>query len=479
VTAPPSEKLTKAAGLTVASTVTGGIRDLAVVLALGVSRRSDGFLGLFLVTQFLYMVSVGGHLLSLGRIGALGADARDGFYHRQFFPRLRRMAAISLVVTLVLMRFVYHESFTGTALIAAATAAVLLCRGEGEYRSYVAISGGALNTAMLAAIWQNVLIIVACLVCWVLHVRMLAPIVLGVALGFAAQAWHLRRWKPGARRAGLPSLDEYRVPWELSTRELLLYGGPAIEQVLLGLLPGGSGTGTIVVFARRIAGTVPAAFAVPFGMKLISGAGGKDEARANKTVILQSLSVLVVLSLAVAQLAVVGLRILRWMESSGVSLGPISKFRIGTLLGFTVLTALGSIANALHTALSRQQQVLGQQRRVLMTTGFSTGLQLAGIGLGLALRSPNVVVAAYTVAWIVGVVRDFAFFLRWRDMRRDQVTTLLVLPALFLLTAAMSARTGGGNRGSELVVLVVGCVPLAAYALALRHARRHQSPSWI
>jgi hypothetical protein len=480
-TPPPTEKLTKAAGLTFVSAVTGGLRDLLVAFAMGgLNRGSDSFFGVFLVTQFFFMIAVGGHLLSLGRITALGSDVRDGFYHTVFAPRLRMMAGITLVAMLPVMMVVYHNSIRDATIVAVLSAALLFCRGQAEFRHYVAVASGHLNTAMLAAIWQNILIIVAELACIVAGIRSLTLLVVGVVLGFVFQAGHLRRWNPGPRPQQAFDAEAYRVPWELSGRELLLYGGPALEQLLL---PGlGGGVASLVVYARRIVMTLPTAFAIPLGFKLISSGHDDDDAVSveRKKMVVQSAAVLVVLSLAIVQASVVGLRLLAWLKQTGFQPTLMAKIDLLTLLPLTGLFGVGAIAFALHHAMSRQQQVLGHQRRAFVTTAVCTGAQLLGVAIGIALKSVLIVALAYSAAWLYASFRDFSFLTKWTELGRYLRLTLILLPVLYISTAAVvGSPPVGGSVGRELFIVLIGIVPIGAYLWAFRLSRQRSQGSWI
>jgi hypothetical protein len=473
---PPAERLTKAAGLTVASALTGGFRDLAVLLALGVTRQSDGFFALFLVTQFLYTVAVGGHLITLGRLAGMGRKVRTDFFYRKFAPRLRTMALVSMVAVLPMMKFRYDQGWASSVVIAVLSAAVLVTRGQAEFRSYVAISED-LNKASLAVIWQNVLIIVAALGCWITGTRMLAIVVAGVALGFAAQAFHLRRWSPGLRCKSQGNLDEYHVPWEVSSRELVWFGGPALESLLLSFFA--PGIATVVVMARRLTVTMPIAYAVPLGFRLISGSGDEKQTRSNGAVVVQSISVLIVLALGIAQAVVVGIRVFAYAEKSGWKLGPISKLNLPTLLPLTACIALGSISFALHHALSRYQQALGQERRAFDTAAIATGLQILGVLLGIAFHSVILVGLTCSAAWLVASFRDLSFLVKWRDLDMDLRLVITWLPLLFVLTAIIVVQARHMSFGNELMVWLEGCLPLLAYFWCFQQARSRSEGSWI
>ena len=476
VTDAPPERLTKAAGLTIASALTGGLRDVAVVAALGTSRRSDGFFALFLVTQFLYTIAVGGHLITLGRISGMGRKVRTDFFYRKFSPRLRMMAAVTIVVVLPMMYFRYDQSLVSSVVIALTSGAILICRGQAEFRGYAAISEN-LNKATLAVIWQNVLIIAAAVGCWIAGAQLLPVVVIGVVLGFMAQGFHLRFWSPGLRGKSHANLDDYHVPWEVSTRELLWFGGPALEQLLLSFLPGG--VPTILVMARRLAVTIPTSFAVPLGFKLISGSHDKDKTRSNGAVVVQSTAVLIIIALAVVQATLVVLRILGFAEHRGWKLGLISKFDLPVLLPLTAWISFGCISFALHHALSRYQQALGHQRRAVITTSIATALQIIGVLLGLAFDSIIVVGAMFTVAWMTASLRDLSFLAKWRDLSGDLRIVLVWLPLLFLVTAAIVAKVPFRSTGNELLVWLEGCLPLLAYFWAFQQARRRTEGSWI
>jgi hypothetical protein len=473
---PPAERLTKAAGLTVASAMTGGFRDIAILLALGVTRKSDGFFALFLVTQFLYTIAVGGHLITLGKLAGMGRAVRTDFFYRKFAPRLRAMALVSMVAVLPMMYFRYEQSMVASAVIAVLSAAVLVTRGQAEFRAYIAISED-LNTASLAVIWQNVLIIVAALGCWITGTRMLAVVVAGVALGFAAQAFHLRKWAPGLRVKSQGNLDEYHVPWEVSSRELIWFGGPAIESLLLSFFA--PGIASIVVMARRLTVTMPISYAVPLGFRLISGSGNEKQTRSNGAVVVQTISVLIVLALGIAQAVVVGLRVLAYAEHSGWKLGPISKLNLPTLMPLTACIALGSISFALHHALSRYQQALGQERRAFDTAALATGLQILGVLLGIAFHSVILVGITCSAAWLVASLRDLLFLVGWRDLDMDLRLVLTWLPLLFVLTAIIVVQARYLSFGNELLVWLEGCLPLLAYFWAFQQSRRRSEGSWI
>jgi hypothetical protein len=457
---PPAERLTKAAGLTVASALTGGFRDLAVLLALGVTRQSDGFFALFLVTQFLYTVAVGGHLITLGRLAGMGRAIRTDFFYRKFAPRMRAMALVSMVVVMPMMMFRYEQSLTASIVIAVLSALVLVTRGQAEFRSYIAISED-LNKASLAVIWQNVLIIVAALGCWITGTQMLSIVVAGVALGFAAQAFHLRQWSPGLRGKSQGNLDEYHVPWEVSSRELVWFGGPAVESLLLSF------------FAPGIA------YAVPLGFRLISGSGDEKQTRSNGAVVVQSISVLIVLALGIAQAVVVGIRVFAYAEKSGWKLGPISKLNLPTLLPLTACIALGSISFALHHALSRYQQALGHARRAFDTAAIATGLQILGVLAGIAFDSVILVGLTCSAAWLVASLRDLSFLVTWRELDMDLRLVITWLPLLFVLTAIIVAQARHMSFANELLVWLEGCLPLLAYYWAFQQARSRSEGSWI
>lgn len=474
-TAPAAEKIHKAAGLTIASALTGGLRDLAVVFALRVSRASDGFFALFLVTQFLYSLAVGGHLITMGKISGLGPAVRSSFFHTRFAPRLRVMAAISTIVVFPIMYGVYDQSLPSSLAIAVFSAAILLCRGAAEFRSYAAISE-QLNTAMLAAIWQNLLIIAAALACRVAGARLLAAVVLGVVLGYVAQALHLRQWAPGPRLAASP-VDDRPVSWAISGRELLLYGGPALEQLIFRLFP--AGTGTIVVFARRIAMTIPTSFAVPFGLKLLAGGSNRRSSRANAPIVVQSAAVLVLYSLMVVQVSVVGLRLLTWIEHAGWNIGRLSDLRPAELLRFTVWSALGAVAWALHGAMSRHQQALGHERRAFITTATGTIIQIAGLLLGAALHSVGLAVGVFSLAWVLASVRDFQSVATWRGMVPDVRRVLVALPAVFVVTAWYVALAPLPGTMMQVGILLVGCLPLVLYGWLWQRLRQSSTHSWI
>ncbi len=475
MTTPTPDKIHKAAGLTILSAVTGGLRDLAVVFALRVSRASDGFFALFLITQFLYSLAVGGHLITMGRISALGPDVRSNFFHTRFAPRLRVMAGVSTIVVFPIMYGVYDQSLRSSLAIAVFSAAILLCRGAADFRSYAAISE-QLNTAMLAAIWQNLLIIAAALVCRVAGARLLAVVVFGVVLGYVAQALHLRRWAPGPRSPSFGARD-HPVSWEISGRELLLYGGPALEQLIFRLFP--AGTGTIVVFARRIAMTIPTSFAVPFGLKLLAGGSDRRSSKANGPIVVQSAAVLVVYSLVVVQVSIVGLRLLKWLEYRGWNIGRLSDFRPGDLLGFTVLSALGAVAWALHGAMSRHQQALGHERRAFLTTAMGTAIQLAGLLLGAALHSTVLAVGVFSLAWLLALLRDFRTVVAGRSLDREVRRVLTAIPVVFVLTAGYVAVAPLQNTLLQAGILFVGCLPLVVYGWSWRRLRQSSTHSWI
>jgi hypothetical protein len=472
----PEERLTKAAGLTVASALTGGLRDVSIFFALGRTRKTDGFFALFLVTQFLYTIAVGGHLITLGKIATLGRLVRTDFFYRKFAPRLRLMAAVCIAVVLPIMKFRYDQSWVSSAVIAVLSAAVLVTRGQAEFRAYIAISED-LNTASLAVIWQNVLIIAAAVGCWIAGIQMLSVLVAGVALGFAAQAFHLRRWAPGLRVKSQGNLEEYHVLWEVSGRELLWFGGPAVESLLLSFFPGG--VASLVIVARRLTVTTPISYAVPLGFRLISGSHDKDQTRSNGAVVVQSVSVLILLALGIAQAVVVGLRVLAFAEHRHWHLGPITRFDLPTLLPLTACITIGSISFALHHALSRYQQALGHERRAFETTAIATGLQLVGVLLGVAFHSVILVGITCSAAWLVASVRDLSFLATWRDLSMDLRLVLTWLPALFLLTSAVVAQVRFTSIGNELMVWLEGCLPLLAYFWAFQQARRRSEGSWI
>ena len=472
----PTEKLHKAAGLTIASAVTGGLRDLLVLFALGRSRRSDGFFALFLVTQFLYTVAVGGHLITLGRIAGLGRKVRTHFFHAKFAPRLRRMSIVCVVVVLPMMKFVYEQSWLAASVIAVLSAGLLICRGQAEFRSYIAISE-ALNTAMLAAIWQNVLIIVAAVGCWLAGIQNLAVIVVGIVLGFAVQAFHLRKWAPGLRARGVSNVVEHEVSWEVSSRELLWFGGPALESLMMGGLPGG--VYSILVMARRIAVTIPISFAVPLGFRLISDSHDEAKSRSNGAQVMQSVSVLVIIGLAIVQAAIVVLRMLAFAEHRNVSLGPIAKFDLPTLLPLTAAIALGSICFALHHALSRYQQALGDERRAVVTTAIATVAQIVGVLAGVLVKSVLLVGITFSLAWLMASIRDITFVTRWRYLERDLRTVLVWFPLLFVITSTVVVRAPFTSPGMEVLIWIEGCLPLLAYFWGFQQARRGSQGSWI
>jgi hypothetical protein len=196
--------------------------------------------------------------------------------------------------------------------------------------------------------------------------------------------------------------------------------------------------------------------------------------------VMQSAAVLVVLSLAIVQASVVGLRLLAWLKQAGFQPTLMSKIDLLTMLPLTGLFGIGAIAFALHHGMSRQQQVLGHQRRAFVTTAVCTGGQLLGVAIGIGVHSVLIVALTYSAAWLYASFRDFSFLTKWSDLGLYLRLTLIVLPVLYVSTVGvLAAPPVGGSAGRELFILLIGIVPIGAYLWAFRLSRRGTQGSWI
>jgi len=444
-----------------ASAALGLVRDLLIVVALGLSYDADAYFLSLQVVQTLYWLGFGGTTLVF-----LQADiARIARVTSRFAPTMllaisgrRRLAVVAAAVSA--SAFVAVELRTNNSGTAAAVGVLAglatLVRARVEILDAVAASYGAFAVPSLIAATQNLGVIVAAALTLTSDSG-LSAIWVGVVLGFLTNwvvlhVWLVRQGRLAPRSVRLtspaPSARGESAP--LAAHIALTQVPQVADQaVMSALVPGGAAA---FALARRIVGALGTILIMPLRNMLLVNAARNAEVVGVPVLGFSAIA------LVLSQLIAVALYIGKgWVAETELEL-------VATLV---LVLGPGVIASAAHAVMARVSHASGVATGPFRRALFATTVHVCGILLAYKTSSLELLALAYSLGWTLAIMREerSARGLGWEGGRE-------VPPFLAVATLSTLLLAGGRQLVASKLGLVDVTVILAMTLVAWSRLRQ-------